>query len=188
MRLTYGMSGDDKCIEEKNTAGEVGKEVGWVGKPPWEGCLNKDPRIWGMRCVGRPFPASVQFSCSVMSNCLRPYEPQHISPPCPLSTARVYANPCALSWWCHSTISSSVVPFSSHPQSFPVSGSFLVSVLFASSGQSIGVSASTSVLPVNTQDWSPVEWTDWISLQSLTTVFFNTIVQKHQFFSAQFSL
>ena len=97
---------------------------------------------------------------------------------------------CPLSWWCHPSISSSVGPFSSCPQSFPASGSFPMSQLFALGGQSIGVSASTSVLPMNTQDWSASGWTGWISLQSkgLSRVFSNTIVQKHQFFGAQLSL
>ena len=109
---------------------------------------------------------SVQFSHSVVSNSLWPHEPQHGRPPCPSPTPRVHPNPCPLSWWCHPTISSSVVPFFSCPQSFPASGSFQMSRLFASGGQSIGVSASTSVLPVHTQDWSPLGWTGWISLQS----------------------
>ena len=108
----------------------------------------------------------------------------------PSPTPRVHPNSCPTSRWCHPTISSSVVPFSSCPQSFPASGSFPVSQLCASGGQSIGVSASASVLPMNTQDWSPLGWTGWISLQSkgLSRVFSNTTVQKHQFFSAQLSL
>ena len=124
-----------------------------------------------------------------MSNSLRPHELQHARPPCPSPTPGVYPNSCASSRWCHPIISSSVVPFSSCPQSFPASGSFPISQLFASGGQSIGVSASTSVLPINTQDWSPLEWTGWISLQSkgLSRVF-NTTVQKHQFFGTQLSL
>ena len=134
--------------------------------------------------------ASVQFSCSVMSNSLWPHEPQHARPPCPSPTPRVHPNPCPLSRYCHPAISSSVIPFSSCPQSFPASGSFPMSQLFASGGQSIEVSASTSVLPMNTQDWSPLGWTGWISLQSkgLSRVFSNTTVQKHQFFDAQLSL
>ena len=107
---------------------------------------------------------SVQFSCSVMSDSLQPHEPQHARPPCPSPTPGVHPNSCPLSWWRHPTISSSVVP--SCPQSFPTSGSFQMSQLFASGGQSIGVSASTSVLPMNTQDWSLLGWTGWISLQS----------------------
>ena len=133
---------------------------------------------------------SVQFSCSVVSYSLWPHEPQHARPPCPSPTPRVHPNSCPLSQWYHPTISSSVVPFSSSPQPFPASGSFLMSQLFASGSQSIGVSASTSVLPMNTQDWSPLGWTDWVSLQSkgLSKVFSNTTVQKHQFFSIQLSL
>ena len=132
--------------------------------------------------------SSVQFSHSVVSTSLRPHEPQHARPPCPSPTPGVYSNLCPLSRWWHPTISSSVVPFSFCPQSFPASGSFQMSQLFASGGQSIRVSASTSVLPMNTQDWS-LEWTDWISLQSkgLSRVFSNTTVQKHQFFGAQLS-
>ena len=129
-----------------------------------------------------------QFSHSVMSDSLWPHEPQHARPPCSSTTPGVYPNPCPLSWWCHPTISFSIVPFSSCFQSFPASGSFQMSQLFASGGQSIRVSASTSVLPMNTQDWSPLAWTGWISLQSkgLSRVFSNTTVQKHQFFSASF--
>ena len=132
---------------------------------------------------------SVQFSRSVMSDSLQPHEPQYARPPCPSPIPRVHANPCSLSQWCHPTISSSVIAFSSCPQSFPASGSLPMSQLFASGGQSIGVSASTSVLPMNTQDWSPLGWTGWLSLQSkgLSTVFSNTTVQKHQFFSTQLS-
>ena len=109
---------------------------------------------------------SVQFSHSVVSNSLQPYELQHTRPPCPSPTPGVHPNPCLLSRWCHPTISFSVVPFSSCPQSFPESDSFPMSQLFESGGQSIGVSASTSVLPMNTQIWSPLGWTGWISLQS----------------------
>ena len=102
---------------------------------------------------------SVQFSRSVVSDSLRSHEPQHTRPPYPSPTAGVYPNPCPLSRWCHPTILSSVIPVSSCPQSFPALGSFPVSQLFASGGQRIGVSASTSVLPMNTQDWSPSGWT-----------------------------
>ena len=135
------------------------------------------------------FLSSVQFSCSVVSDSLRPHELQHASPPCPSPTPRVHPNPCASSRWCHPAISSSVVPFSSCPQSVPASGSFPMSQLFAWGGQSIGVSALASVLPVSTWDWS-LTWTGCISLQSkgLSRVFSNTTVQKHQFFSAQLSL
>ena len=136
------------------------------------------------------WPTSVsQFSRSVMSDSLRPHGLQHARPPCPSPTSGVYSNACPLSWWCHPTISSSVVSFSSHPQSFPASGSFLMSQLFASGGQSAGVSASTSVLPMNIQDRFPLGWTGRISLQSkkLSRVFSNNTVQKHQFFGAQLS-
>ena len=141
-------------------------------------------------CLFFSSSGSVQFSCSVMSVSLRPREPQHARPPCPSPTPGVHLNPCPLSRWCHPTISSSVIPFSSCPQSFPASGSFPMSQLFASGGQSIGVSASTSVLPMNSQDWSPLGWTSWICLQSkgLSRVFSNTTVQKHQFFCTQLSL
>ena len=134
--------------------------------------------------------SSVQFSHSVVSDYLRPHELQHTRPPCPSPTPRVYWNSCPLSRWCHPTSSSSVVPFYSHLQSFPASGSFQMSQFFTSGGQSIGVSASTSVLAVNIQDWFPLGWTDWISLQSkgLSRVFSITTVQKHQFFHAQLSL
>ena len=133
--------------------------------------------------------SSVQFSHSVVSDSLRPHEPQHARPPCPSPTPGVYPNPCPSSWWCHPTISSFVIPFSSCPQSFPASGSLQMSQLLASGGQSTGVSATTSVLPMNTQDWSPLEWTDWISLQSkgFSRVFSNTTVQNHQFFGTQLS-
>ena len=112
------------------------------------------------------YSLSVQFSRSVVSNSLRPYGPQHSRPPCPSPTPGVYSNSCPLSLWCHPTISSSVFPFSSHLQSFPAPESFQMSQLSASGDQSISVSASTSVLPMNTQDWSPLGWTGRISLQS----------------------
>ena len=133
---------------------------------------------------------SDQFSRSVMSDSLQPHEPQNARPPCPSPTPGVYQNSCPLSRWCHPTISSSIIPFSSRSQFFPGSGSFHMSQLFTSGGQSIGVSASTSVLPMNTQNWSPLGWTGWIILQSkgLSRVFSNTTVQKHQFFSVQLSL
>ena len=112
------------------------------------------------------FIFSVHFSHSVVSDSLRPHESQHARPSRPSPTPWVHPNPCPLSWWCHPTISSSVVSFSSWPQSLPASGSFPVSQLLARGGQSIGVSASASVLPMNTQNWSPLGWTGWISLQS----------------------
>ena len=110
--------------------------------------------------------SSAQFSRSVVSNSLQPHGLQHASPPCPSPTPGVYPNSCPLSWWCHPAISSSVIPFSSYPQSFPASGAFPVIQFFASGSQSIGASVSTSVLPVNTQDWSSLGWTGGISLQS----------------------
>ena len=130
------------------------------------------------------------FSCSVMSNSLWPHELQHARPPCPSPSPRVHPNPCPLSWWCHPTFSYSVIPFSSCPQSFPASGSFQMSQLFISGGQSIEVSASKSVIPMNTQDWSPLGRTGWFCLQpkGLSRVFSNTTVQKHEFFSTQLSL
>ena len=125
-----------------------------------------------------------------MSNSFWPHKLQHTGPPCPSPTPRVYPNSCPLSGWCHPTISSSVVPFSSCLQSFPASGSFQMSQLFPSGGQNTEISASTSVLPMNTQDWSSLGWTGWISLQSkgLSRVFSNITVQKHQFFGSQLSL
>ena len=130
---------------------------------------------------------SVQFSRSVVSDPLRPHELQHVRPPCPSPFPRVYSNSCPLSQWCHPTISSSVGPFSSCPQSFPASGSFQISQLFTSGGPSIGVSASTTVLPMNTQDWFPLGWTGWISLQTkgVSRILSNTTIQKHQFFGTQ---
>ena len=132
--------------------------------------------------------SSVQLLSYVDS--LLPHEPQHARPPCPPPTPGVHPNSCPLSQWCHPTISSFVVPFSSCPQSFPASGSFQMSHLFASGSQSIRVSASASVLPMNIQDWFPLGWTGWISLQSkgLSRVFSNTTVQKHQLFCTQLSL
>ena len=125
--------------------------------------------------------SSVHFSRSVVSNSLRPHESQHTRPPYPSPTPGVHSDSCPSSRWHHPTISSSVVPFSSCPQSLPTSESFPMSQLFSWGGQSTGVSALVSFLPKNTQDWSPLEWTGWISLQSkgLSRVFSNTTVQKH---------
>ena len=133
--------------------------------------------------------SSVQFSRSVVSDSSRPHESQHARPPCPSQTPRVYSNSCPSSWWCHPAMSSSVIPFSSCPQSFPASWSFQMSQLFPSGGQSSGVSAIASVFPMNTQDLSPLGWTGWSSLQSkgLLRVFSKTTVQKHQFFGTQLS-
>ena len=134
--------------------------------------------------------SSVQFNLSVLSDSLQPLGLQHTRPPCPSPTPRVYWNPCPLGHWCHPTISSCVIPFSSCPQSFPTPRSLPVSQLSASGGQSIGVSASASVLPMNIQDWFPLGWTGWISLQSkgLSRVFSNTTIQKHLFFATQLSI
>jgi len=125
-----------------------------------------------------------QFSCSVVSKSLWPHGLQHARPP-----SGVYANSCPLNQWCHPNISSSVIPFSSCLQSFPASGFFQMSRFFASGSQRIGVSAIGTVLPMNIQDWFPLGWTGWISLQSkgLSRVFSNTTVQKHQFFGTQLS-
>ena len=141
----------------------------YIGVYPYNGIFSSFQSLSRVRLFVTPWTAALQ-------------------PPCPSPTAGVYPNPCPLSWWCHPTISSSVIHFSScPPQSFPASESFQMSQLFVSGGQSIGVSASASVLPMNTQDWSPLGWTGWISLQSkgLSRVFSNTTVQKHQFFSTQ---
>ena len=141
-----------------------------------------------LETIFSPVFSSVQFSYSVVSNSSWPHGPQHARPPCPSPTPRVYSNSSPLSWWCHTTISSSVIPFSSCFQSFSASGSFQMSQLFASGGHSIGVSASASLPPKKSQGWSP-EWIGWISLQSkgLSRVFSNTTVQKHRFCSAQLS-
>ena len=127
------------------------------------------------------------FSRSILSDSLWPHGLQHARLPCPSPTARGFSNSCPLSWWCHPTISSFVIPFSSCLQSFPASGPFPVSQFFKSGGQSIAVSTSASVLPKNIQDWFPLGWTGWISLQfkGYSRVFSNTTVQKHQFFGAQ---
>ena len=139
-------------------------------------------------------PLTCMLSSSVVSSSLRPHGLQHTRPPCPSPTPRIYSGSCPLSWWCHPTFSSSVIPFSSCLQSFPASGSLQMSQFITSGGQSIGASASTSVLPMNTQDWSPLGWAGWISLKfkelsrvfsKLSRVFSNTTVQKHQFFDTQ---
>ena len=137
-----------------------------------------------------PQKGSVQFSCSVVSDSLQPHGLQHTRLPCLSPTPGVYPNPCPLSRWCHPTISSSVVPYSSCLQSFPASGCFQMSQLFTSGGQSIRISSTASVLPMTIQDWFPLGLTGWINLLSmgLSRIFSNTTVQKHQFFSAQLSL
>ena len=137
-----------------------------------------------------PFRLSVQFSYSVVRDSLWPHEPENARPPCPSPAPRFYPNPCPLSQWCHPTILSSVIPFSFCPRSPPASGSFPMSQLFAWGGQSIGVSASASILPMNIQDWFSLGLTGLIALQSkgLSRVFSNTTAQKHQFFGTQPSL
>ena len=152
--------------------------------------LNKRQRQPSERGKNNCKQRSVQLSCSAMSDSLWPHGLQHTRLPCPSPTPGAYSNSCLLSRWCHPIISSSVIPFSSHLQTFPASESFQVRQFFASGGQSIGVSASASVLPMNIQDWFPLGWTGWIPLQSngLSSVFSNTTVQKHQFFSTQLSL
>ena len=156
-------------------------EGDWVRVPPWGSCVAPSP---GHRWI------SVQFSHSVVSDSLQPHGLQHIRPPCPSPTLGACSDSCPSSRWCHPTISPSAVPFSSCLQSFPVSGSFPRSQFFTSDGQSSGVSASASVLPMNIQDWFPLVWTGWISSQSkgLSRVFSYTTVQKHQFCGAQLSL
>ena len=166
--------------------------LGTPGLKGGDGVYHHFPPCWfpsGNRLAWRHL-SSVRFSCSVVSDSFRPHELQHARPPCPSPTPGVYSDSCPLSSWCHPTISSSVVPYSSRLQSFPASGSFQMSQFFTSGGQSIGVSASTSVFPMNIQDWFPLGWTGWISLQSkgLSRVFSNTTVQKHQFFNIQLSL
>ena len=151
----------------------------------WVREVNSSYALWGRK--GRAHEtSSVQFSRSVVSNSLRPHEAQHARPPCPSLNSGVHSDSRPLSQRCHPAISSSAIPFSSCPQSLPASGSFPMSQLFAWGGQSTGVSALASFLPKNTQGWSPLEWTSWISLQSkgLSRVFSNITVQKHQFFGA----
>ena len=149
-------------------------------------------KIKEIMCMQIPFKlqSSVQFSRSVLSDSLQPHGRQHARPPCPSPTPRAYSNTCPSSQWCHPTIPSSVVPFSSCLQSFPALGSFQMSQFFASGGQSIGASALAPVFPMNIQDWFPLGWTGCISLQSkgLSRVFSNTTCQKHQFFGTQLSL
>ena len=151
-------------------------------------CWNFKDLFTGTKRLSGHFQfSSVQFSRSVVSDdSLQPHESQHARPPCTSPTPRVHPSSCPSSRWCHPAISSSVVPFSC-PQSLPPSESLPMSQLFAWGGQSTGVSASASVLPKNTQDWSPLGWTGWISLKSkgVTSIFSNTTVQKHQFFGAQ---
>ena len=162
-------------------------------KTPVDEVLEKQNQQMWIKKRGKDqvIKCSLQFS-SVAQLCptlCKPHESQHARPPCPSPAPGVYSNSCPLRQWCHPAISSSVVPFSSGPQSLPASGSFPTNQLFPWGGQSIGVSTSASVLPMNTQDWFPLGWTGWISLLSkgLSRLFSNTTVQKHQFFSTQLS-
>ena len=193
-KLQANIPGKHRCKNQQNISNWVSiKRVifsDWVGFlpgiPKWFNICKVNLRRHINKTKEKSYNHldSVQFSCSVMSDSLRPHESQHATPPCPSPTPGVYSNSCPSSRWCHTTILSSVIPFFSCPQSLPASGSFPMSPLFAWGGQSIGVSASASVLPMNTQGWCPLGWTGWISLQSkgLSRVFSNTTVQKHQFF------
>ena len=185
------MKGERSCGTYTDKGILLSHEMEWI----WISWSEVDePRAWytewnKTKPKNTSIICSVQISRSVVSNSLRPHESQHTRPPCPSPTPTVHSNSCSLSRLCHPSISSSVIPFSSCPLSLPSSGSFPMSQLFTWSGQSIGVSALASVLPMNTQDWSPLRWTGWISLQSkgLSRVLSNTTAQKHQFFSAQLS-
>ena len=176
-----------------------GSTLSWKGQKPilskelstFKTCIKRHSFIQFIQVlINKYVYVSVQFSHLVMSDSLRPHGLQHARPPCPSPTPGVYSNSCPSSQWCHPTISSSVIPFSSCRQSFLASGSFPMSQSFASGGQSIGVSPSASVLAMNIQDWFPLGWTGLISLQSkgLSRVFSKNTVQKHQFFSALLSL
>ena len=165
--------------------------VHWLNGSNFQRLLPLPPRLLPRASHPQlPLTCSVQVSHSVVSDTLWPHGLQHTRLLCPSPTPRVYSNSCPLSQWCHPTVSSSAIPFSSHLQSFPASVSFPISQFFASGDQSIRVSASTSVLPMNIQDWFPSGWTGWISLKSkrLSRVFSDTTVQKHQFFITQLSL
>ena len=158
----------------------------------WQAIVHRLIRVRHVLMTKPPSPHTTESQSvqSVVSDSLRPHELQHARPPCPSPTPRVYSNSCPSCQWCHPTISSSVIPFSSCLLSFPAPGSFQISQFFASGAQIIGVSASASVLPMHIQDWFSLRWTGWISLHSkgLSRVFSNTTVQKHQFFSTQPSL
>ena len=161
-----------------------------MDREAWQATVTQSDRTEAISAPAHKLISSVRFSCSVVSDSLRPHESQHTRPPCPSPTPGVYSNPCPSSRWCHPAISSSVVPFSSCPQSLPASGSLPMSQLFALGGQNTGVSASASVLPMNTQEWSPnLGWTGWMPLQSkgLSQESSPTPLFKNQFFSAQLS-
>ena len=174
-----------KCKQISSYLAELEKNLCYLSLWFMPGALFLS-RVWQLPVVF----SSVQLSHSVVSDSLRPHGLQHTRPPCSSPTPRACSNSCPLSQWCHLTTSSSVIPFSSCLQSFPASGSFPMSQLFTSGGQTIGVSVSASVLPMNIQDWFPLGWTGLISLQfqGLSRVFSNTTVQKHQFFDTQPSL
>ena len=167
---------------------EFDREERWAPKNWWFWTVVLEKTWESLGQQGYPNKLSLQFSCSGASDSAIPWL-QHARLPCPSPTLGAYSNSCLSSQWCHPIISSSVAPFSCS-QCFPASGSFPMSQFFALGGQSIGASASTSVLPINIQDWSPLGWTGWISLQSkgLSRVFSNTTVRKHQVFGAQLSL
>ena len=170
------------------TQGAQPSALWWPRRVGWE----RGPRgriILQLKKKWHMYIRSVQFSHSVVSDSLRPHESQHARPPCPSQTLGVYSNSCPSSQWCHPAISSSIDPFSSCPLSLQASRSFPMSQHFLRGGQIIWVSTSAPVLPMNTQDLSPLGWTGWISLQSkgLSRVFSNRTVQKHQFFSTQLS-
>ena len=154
----------------------------------WPG-IEHGPPASGAQCLRHWTTREVPIVLFLKRNFVTP-RTEAASFPCPSPAPEAYSNSCPLSWWCHLTISSAIIPYSSHLQSFPASRSFLVSQFFTSGGQSIAISASTSVLPMNVQDWFPLGWTGWISLQFkwLSRVFSNTTVQKYQFFSSQLSL
>ena len=165
-------------------------DVGMASVTQWTWVWACSGSWWWAGKPGALQYSSVQFSHSVVSDSLPPHGLRHARAHCPLPTAGTYSNSYPLSQWYHLIVSSSVFRFFSHLQSFPTSGSFQMSQLFASGGQNIGISALTSALPMNNQDWFPLGWTDWISLQSkgLSRVFSNSTVQKHQFFTTQLSL
>ena len=183
MILEKGNWKHDK-INLKSIIDNTGNSYHIISTPMGRNLMVRVSRELGLRKV------SVQFGCSVVSNSLQPHGLQHARLPCPSPASRACSNSCPLSRWCHPTISSSVVPFSPCLQSFPASGSSSMSQFFTVGGQSIGVSALATVPPMNIQDWFPLGWTCWSSLQSkgLSRVFSNTTVQKHQFFGAQLSL
>ena len=178
---------ENESITEYST--EIGINTLQRNKSKGKSALKHTTSILLCAAVSHPFFSVSQFSRSVVSDSLRPHELQHTRPPCPSQTPGVHPDSHPSSQWFHPAISSSVIPFFSCPQSLPASESFPMSQLFSWGGQSIGVSALASDLPMYTQDWSPLEWTGWISLQSkgLTRVFSNITVQKHQLFGAQLS-